>query len=165
LICHGELMIRDALMTDIPRLCEILEAMHSKTIYAEQGHSIDKDRMKAVLMQSIQSHMFKPFGDFLAKVSENKGVIEGFIIGASAPVYLIGEKNMVTDLFWVATDKVNPHEPIKLMKNLIAWGKVKPDVIEVRCGATPIVQSPIGAGNILKRLGLKPYGDFYRKEV
>jgi hypothetical protein len=158
-------MIRDAKMTDIPRLCEILETMHLKTIYAEQGHSVDKDRMKAVLMQSIQSHMFKPLGDFFAQVSENQDTVEGFIIGVSVPVYLIGEKNQVSDLFWVATDKVKPAEPHRLMKNLIAWGKVKPDVIEVRCGTTPIIQSPVGAGKMLMRLGLKPYGEFYRKEV
>lgn len=152
-------------MTDIPRICEILEEMHGKTVYAKYGHKIDKDRMKAILMQAIQSHMFEPFGDFFAEVSENKGVVEGFIIGISDPVHLIGEKHQVSDLFWVATDKVNPKEPYKLMKNLIKWGEAKPNVIEMRCGATPIIQSPDGAGKMLTRLGLKPYGEFYRKDV
>lgn len=152
-------------MTDIPRICEILEEMHGKTAYAEAGYNIDKDRMKSVLMMAIQSHMFKPFGEYFAEVSENKGVVEGFIIGASVPVYLIGEKHQVSDLFWIATDNVKPNEPYKLVKNLIKWGEAKPDVIEVRCGATPIVQNPDGAGKMLMRLGLKPYGEFYRKDV
>jgi len=150
---------------DIPRICEILTEAHKSTIYANQGHNIDQGRMKSVLISAIQSHMFNPMGEFFAEVCEVDGAVEGFIIGISVPVYLIGEKNQVSDLFWLATDKVNPSEPIKLMKNMIDWAKKKPDVIEVRCGTTPIVQSPKLAGKMLKRLGLKPYGEFYRKEV
>lgn len=154
-------MIRQARLQDIPELMRLLRNAHAGSHYATQC-GIDDVAAKGLLMQVIAGAWE---GQTFAEVAEAAGTVEGFILGHTAPVYLIGDRQMATDLFWLASKRVDPRDPRRLMANMIAWARSRPDVIEIRCGATPVLQEPDKAGRMLKRLGLEPYGSFYRMEI
>ncbi|WP_420411599.1 hypothetical protein [Roseibium sp.] len=148
-------------MTDIPRLLEILADAHSRSIYADVC-GIDRTRAKTLLMEVIRASFD---GEAYAAVAEVQGQVEGFILGVEEPLYLIGDKSLVTDLFWVATSRVNPRDPRQLMAGMVEWGQTRPHAVEIRCGTTPVIQEPEKAARMLKRLGFKPYGQFSRLEI
>jgi len=150
-------------MQDIPALIKLLEEAHQRSIYADVC-GVDIGLATDLLSQGIWASKFDGSNSF-ARVSETDGTVEGFILGMAVPLYLIGDKLMVSDLFWLCSERVDPKDPIKLMKSLIEWGEQLPDVVEIRCGATPVIQSPEKASRLLKHLGMEPYGEFFKKEV
>lgn len=154
-------MIRPAKMTDIPRLVDILKDAHSRSVYAGKV-GVDERQARGLLAEAVMASFNSAA---FAKVSERAGQIEGFLIGITAPLYLIGDRLMATDLFWIATAQVEPRDPRQLMADFIAWAKANPLVFEVRCGTTPVIQAPEKAARILKRLGMNEYGQFHRLEV
>ena len=156
-------MIRPAKMQDIPAILNLLEDAHSRSIYADVC-GIHCDTALGLLSQSVWGAK-QQGSEFFAHVAETDGTIEGLIIGMAVPLYLIGDKLMVSDLFWVCSENVDPKDPIRLMKAMIHWAQHKSDVVEVRCGATPVIQSPEKASKMLKHLGMQPYGEFFRMEI
>lgn len=156
-------MIRDAAFADIPRLVSLLQGAFERSHYATEGlGEIDIAETKRLLTASIHRHGGKNGGSTWVQVAERDGFIEGLILGTLCRVYSIGTRLMVTDLFWVATEKVEPHDPYKLMKGMIAWGRSNPHVVEFKCGTTAALQDPEAAGVILERLGMKRYGLIWR---
>ena len=154
-------MIRQATLSDIWRLLEILQEAHSRSIYADVC-GIDRERAKGLLSEGIAASFN---GQAFAAVAEQAGQVEGFILGSEEPLYLIGDKTVVTDLFWVATSRVDARDPRQLMAGLISWGRLRPNAAEIRCGTTPVIQEPEKAARMLNRLGFEPYGTFHRMEI
>ena len=158
-------MIRDAKFADIPGIIGLLEYGYAHSHYAKAKLArIDQKEAKRLLVQSIQRHGGKNGGACFVQVAESFGVINGLILGTLARVYAIGDKLTATDLFWLAAPTVNPSEPLRLMKNMVEWAWKSPHVIEVKCGATAIIQDPEGAGSLLERLGMTKFGNIYRME-
>lgn len=154
-------MIRPAKMTDILRMVDILKDAHSRSIYAGKC-GVNERQAKGLLGEAVMASFS---GAAFADVSERAGQVEGFLIGITAPVYLIGDRLMATDLFWIATTQVEPKDPRQLMARFIEWAKAIPDVCEIRCGTTPVIQAPEKAARMLKRLGMTEFGQFHRLEV
>lgn len=158
-------MIRNATFSDIPRIVLLLEECFGRTHYAKSGlGGIDRQEAKRLLTTAVHRHGHKQGGGTFIQVSETGGAIEGLIVGTLARVYSIGDRLMATDLFWIASDRVSPADPYKLMKNMTEWAWSSPDVIEVTCGTTAIIQDPEAAGRMLDRLGMKRYGVIWRGE-
>ena len=154
-------MIRPAKHQDIPRCRAILRQTHERSHYAGTECGFDEKEATRLLVHAVQQHGAGAFFE----VAEREGEIEAFIVGVLSRVYCVCTKLRASDLFWVATDRVNPRHPRKLMKNMIAWARTNPDVVEVYCGATAIVQDAEKAGRILGRLGLQHYGSIYRMPI
>lgn len=159
-------MIRDARFADIPQIVLLLREMYLRTHYAAEGSSeIDVEETKRLLVTAIRRHGGEAGGSTWCQVAEENGSVSGLIIGTLARPYGIGTGLMATDLMWAANDQASPFDAVKLMKGFIAWAKSVPSVIEIRCGATAIIQDPETAGRILETLGLKQYGNLYRCRV
>lgn len=157
-------MIRDAKFADIHGIIGLLEYGHGRSHYAGSGVRIDQKEAKRLLVQSIQRHGGKNGGACFVQVAEKDGVINGLILGTLARVYAIGDKLSATDLFWIAAPTVDPTEPLRLMRNMVDWAWQSPHVVEVKCGATAVIQDPEGAGKLLERIGMKQFGNIYRME-
>lgn len=157
--------VRNAAFSDIPRIVLLLEEGFSRTHYAKSGlGGIDRAEAKRLLTTAVHRHGHKTGGGTFIQVSEKDGAIEGLILGTLARVYSIGDRLMATDLFWSASERVPPADPFKLMKNMVEWAWSCPDVVEVTCGTTAIIQDPEAAGRMLERLGLTRYGVIWRGE-
>ena len=135
--------------------------MGVRSDYAGTQCGFDEAEATRLLAHAVQQHGEASFFE----VAEHQGEVEALIVGVLSRVYCIGTKLRASDLFWVATDKANPRHAKKLMKNMVAWARTSPDVVEVYCGATAVVQDPDKAGRILESLGMKHYGAIYRLPV
>lgn len=158
-------MIRNARCTDIPALVALLGSAYDRSHYAGTEVEIDEKETKRLLVQSIQRHGHKVGGGCFVQVAESHGIVTGLILGTLVRVYVIGNRLMATDLFWVCSSLVEPGDPARLVGNMLEWARTVPHVVEVRCGTTAVIQDPEKAGNILTRLGMEQYGTIYRKEL
>ena len=159
-------MIRDAKFQDIPDVVDFLKSSYLRTHYAEHGVAgIDIKEAKRLLVASVQRHGHKTGGGCWVQVAETDGVITGLLLGTLARVYVIGDKLMATDLFWVTSPMADPRDAGNLVRAFIEWARSCPHVVEVRCGTTSIIGSPEDGGAILKRLGLEDYGRIYRASI
>ena len=154
-------MIRPAKHQDIPRCRAIMRDAYDRSDYAGTLCGFDDAEATRLLVHAVQKHQDGAFFE----VAESKGEVEAFIVGILSRVYCVGTKLRASDLFWLATEQVEPRQPRKLMKNMITWARSNPDVVEVYCGATAVVQDPDKAGRILESLGMKHYGAIYRLPV
>lgn len=157
-------MIRNANHVDVPGIILLLQEGYARSHYArEKLGEIDVPEAKRLLVTAIHRHGNTNGGGCFVQVSEKDGAIEGLIVGTLSRVYGIGTRLMVTDLFWMASERVHPADPMKLMRNLIEWGRANPAVAEIRCGTTMAINDdPEQAGMILERLGMARYGSIYR---
>lgn len=157
-------MIRTANFADIHGILGLLEYAYGLSVYAGEKVQIDQKEAKRLLLQSISRHGGTNGGATFVQVAEGNGQINGLIVGVLNRVYAIGNRLSATDLFWIAGPTVEPHEPMKLMRNMIDWAWKSPHVVEVKCGVTAVIQDPDGAGKILERIGMKQFGNLYRME-
>jgi hypothetical protein len=159
-------MIRDAKFADIHAIVSFLKMTYLRTHYAEGGDvQIDEVEAKRLLVQSIQRHGNQNGGGCWVQVSETEGVVTGLLLGTLARVYVIGDKLMASDLFWVTSPMADPRDAGNLMRSFIKWASSCPHVVEIRCGTTSIISDPEEGGSILKRIGFKDYGRIYRAET
>lgn len=159
-------MIRNAKFADIPGIVTLFRDGFRRSHYALDGRcNLDEAELKRLMVQAVQRHGARHGGATWVQIAETDGAITGVILGTLARVYSVFDRLMATDLFWLVSDQCNPADAVKLMKGMIDWARSCPDVVEIKCGTTAIIQDPAAAGKILERLGLKPYGGIYRMEV
>lgn len=157
-------MIRDAKFADIPGMVLLIEEMYARSHYArEKQVSIDLKEAKRLLVQGVQRHGHKNLGGTFVQVAEKDGSVTGLIFGTLVRVYAIGNKLSASDLFWVSSERGEPSDAGKLMKNFVSWARSSPQVAEIKCGTTSaVLDDPREAGRLLERLGMKHYGEIWR---
>lgn len=160
-------MIRPAAFADIPAIVGLLREGYIRSHYGRDGIcNIDEREAKRLLVQAIQRHGGTNGGSTWVQVATKDGNIEGFILGTLARVYGIGDRLMATDMFWVASERVDPSDPIRLMRAMIEWASSNPMVVEIKCATNAVImEDPELPGNILKRLGMTDYGRIYRMQI
>jgi hypothetical protein len=159
-------MIRNAKFVDVPAVTRFLLWCHSQSHYAKSGTvGVDVEETKRLLVAGIGRHGHKHGGACWLQVVDNDGSIDGLMFATLVRVYSIGDKLMATDLFWAVNEHAAPGEAIILMRNMIAWAKSCPLVVEVHCAASAvIVEDPAVTGRLLRSLGMKEYGRIHRLE-
>lgn len=160
-------MIRDAKFTDIPAIVWLMQDALARSHYASGGMGeIDVAEAKRMLVTAIQRHGHRTGGACWVQVAETSGIVTGLILGTLARVYSIGTKLYATDLFWITSPAVDPRDSIGLMRGMVKWAESCPNVVEIKCGTTQTINEDAGkAGKVLRRLGMAPYGEIYRKEI
>lgn len=161
-------MIRDAKFADIPAIVGVLEQGFARSHYANasNGAGIDVAETKRLLFQAIQRHGHKNGGATWVQVSETDGVVTGVILGVLTRVYGIGTHLMASDMFWLTTPMASARDAGNLMRSFVDWAKTCPNVIEIKCGTTAVINDdPSSAGKVLERIGMTKYGNLYRMEI
>ena len=158
--------VRDAKFQDVPAMVDLLQMQFRKSHYFRDGTvNVDEAETKRLLVTGIQRHGGRFGGNTFIQVAETDGMVTGLILGTLARVYSIGDKLMATDLFWTANGNVDPRDPIKLMQNMVRWAWESPHVIEVRVGATAVIEEKAERVAVaLERIGMQAYGLIYRME-
>lgn len=158
-------MIRQAAFADIPRLMAVFAEIYARSRFAGIA-SIDVVRAKAVLLSAIQRRDHKRDGACCLFVSHEEGPsIDGFILGTTAPVYLIGDKLMATDLFFLTRVDAHPRAAAGLLDAFLAWAEAFPGVIEIKMGASDAVQPFEPVARLYRARGLVQSGVIYSRRV
>jgi len=160
-------VIRDLKFVDIHAVTSFLLDCHTRTIYAQNGSAnIDVAETKRLIGAGIGRHGHKGPGGCWLQVAENEGRIDGLMYATLHRVYSIYDKLYATDLFWITNAYARPTDALHLMKNMLAWAKSSPLVIEVQTGVTAIVNGDyVRTGHMLKRLGMQEYGAIHRLDL
>lgn len=158
--------VRPASFGDIAGIVGLLQDCHRRSHYAISGVMVDEREAKRLLSQAIQRHGSKHMGGTWVMVAEKDDKVTGVIVGTLSRLYGIADRLMASDLFWLASEDVDPADPVLLMKSMIEWAKRSPDCVEIKCGTSAVIRAdPKEAGRALERLGMKHYGEIYRLEV
>lgn len=158
-------MIRDANAVDIPAIMALLVECYGRSHYAKAGRAqIDIVHTKKLLLMAIHRHDHKTENGCWTQVIENAGQVCGLMLATLARVYVIGDRLMATDVLFVANGFAQPHEAGLLIRNMVQWAKRSPACIEVRCGATAVIEDPERTGKLFERFDMKPYGTIHRME-
>lgn len=160
-------MIRDLKFVDIHAVTSFLLSCHPRTIYAKNGSAnIDVAETKRLIGAGIARHGHKGPGGCWVQVAENEGRIDGLMYATLHRVCSIYDKLYATDLFWITNEFARSDDAPDLMKNMLAWAKSSPLVIEVQTGITDVINRDyVRTGDMLKRLGMREYGTIYRLEL
>ena len=157
-------MIRVAKFGDIPRLVEIIKEAHAATKYKDLCE-IDEKETKALLLNAIRNHGGQHEGSTFVAVAENKGKVEGYIIGILQRFYDVTDKLEATDWQWLCTKDVQPSDPIKLVKAMHKWAGKNPKCIAIFQANTDLWKNPEAITRSLEGLGMKRCGHVLRKEL
>jgi len=159
-------VIRDLKFVDIHAVTSFLLSCHPRTIYAKDGSAnIDVAETKRLIGAGIGRHGHKGPGACWLQVAENEGRIDGLMYATLHRVCSIYDKLYATDLFWITNEFARPTDMRDLMRNMLAWARTCPQVIEVQTGVTAVVNGDNVRRQMLKRLGMREYGTIHRLEL
>jgi hypothetical protein len=157
-------VIRRAEFTDVRRCAEIVAEAHERSVYVRRSE-IDVKEVKRLLVQAIQRHGAKQEGGTWVMVADHDGQVEAFIIGTLSRLYHIYTDLMATDLLWIASPRVHPRDPARLMGSMIEWAESCPGVVEIQCAVSGAVGDWTRTEKLLQRRGMEHYGAIYRKSL
>lgn len=132
-------MIRVAKFEDIPRVIELLEMAHKRTIYASIGN-VSARRARDIVEEMGARMESRGLQRTFFWVAVKSGVVQGFLIGHLQPIYQIGDKLEGTDLYTLLNERcADPADFVKLVVRYKAWLQQQPDVIQASVGITDII--------------------------
>lgn len=133
-------MIRVAKFQDIPRVIELLELAHKRTIYSAIG-TVSSHRARTIVEDMGARMISEGEQRSFFWVAQKSGVVQGFLIGFLQPIYQIGNKLEGMDLYTMLNEKhADPADFIKLVTQFKKWAEGRPDVVQVTCGITDVIR-------------------------
>lgn len=121
--------------------------------------------VKALLVNCMQRHGAPGVGGTCMFVSENDDVIDGMIVGVLDRVYQLFDKLSAADLFFYVAPGGSPTSAGGLIDAFIEWAEGIDDVIEIRLGATDIIQDYQRVGALYRRKGFTQTGVIYERRT
>ncbi len=156
--------MRKAKFGDIPRLTELLEQGYQRSKYRDRG-SVSIKETKSLLVSAIQRHGLTSAGGSCVFVTENQGVVDGFIAGLLDRVYHIGDKLTATDIFFYVTPEGSPRSAGHLIDAFIDWTQDIEEVVEIRMAATDVIQPAEQSMALYQRKGFTQSGVIYERRT
>lgn len=158
-------MVRPAKFADVIAMRALLVAAHAQSVYAERC-GVDLDYAQKLLVQSVHATEKRCAGGTCAFVAESQrpGEVDGFIIGMLDRVYLIGDKLVAQDMFYLAPT-ASAGDGLKLFDRYLEWAMSNPRVIEIQASATAVIEPTSRVEKLFKRRGFEPFGVIYRKGI
>ena len=157
-------MLRPAILSDLPRLFELILAMHAGSKYAEREIDVDATTAKSILMDGVLRNGGLHNGSTLLNVVEKDGRVEGFMLGILQRVYSIGNRLEAQD-FWLYCTAHAPSASVhKLIDAYLAWAEDNPKVAEITLSWTNAMQVD-GAklGRLYHRKGFRCCGEIWKR--
>ena len=157
-------MIRDAMFGDIMSCVSFIKSAHERSIYADRC-GVDVEELKGLLKHSIIHNGDTNRAATHIQVAEQDGKVAGLIIGMLSPVYLIGDRLMATDVFYLVGPDVHPKDSIKLLDGFLSWAKSCPKVIEIKCGVSDAMGDWKRTEKLYRRKGFEPAGTMFSMRI
>ena len=126
---------------------------------------ISVKEIKALMMQAIQRHGLAQVGGACVFVSEHQGAVDGFIAGVLERVYHVGDKLSAADVFFYVMPDGSPGSAGGLIDAFVDWALGIEAVIEIRVGATDIIQDYQRTAALYRRKGFIQTGVIYERRI
>lgn len=155
---------RAAKFGDIPRLTELLEQAYRRSKYRDRT-TVSVKEIKSLMMQAIQRHGLAQAGGACVFVSEHHDAVDGFIAGLLERIYHVGDRLSATDFFFYVDPDGSPASASGLIDAFIDWALGIEGVIEIRLGATDIIQDYQRTAALYRRKGFVQTGVIYERRL
>ena len=155
---------RPAKFGDIPRLTELMEQAYRRSKYRDRT-PVNVKEIKALMMHAIQRHGLAQDGGACVFVSEHQGAVDGFIAGLLERVYHVGDKLSAADVFFYVAPDGSPGSADGLIDAYVDWAIGIEAVIEIRLGATDIIQDYQRTAALYRRKGFIQTGVIYERRL
>lgn len=152
-------MIRKARRIDIPRITDLMRECYGRSKFADLD--LDERLFKRTCLEAIRTH---GFWTCLFVAERADGVIEGFIIGGTGPIYGFGKQMFATDQLFYVTPGGDPRHAAGLFRAFVNWFEGTPnDVVVLQVAATNAVQDYSRVEELFRRHDLAQEGVLYSK--
>jgi len=133
-------MIRLATFGDMPRLFELFEEMHEKSVYAGEV-GIDETALRSLIMDCVRRNGGQHCGSTLFLVEHSGERIEGLMIGILDRVYHFLNRLRATDLFLYCTPEAHFRASSLMIDRLTQWAVENPKVFEIYLSWTDAISN------------------------
>lgn len=158
-------MIRVAKFGDIPAIVAVMRDAYERSPHTEICQ-FDEKEAKAVALMGVKRHGTHHEGStFTAVAVTDDGVVEGFIIGLLQRFYNFTDALEATDAHWICTERVNPRDPIKLVKAMHKWAEAAPKVVAIMQANTNVIVDDVPVTRALEGLGMVRVGSVLKKVI
>lgn len=132
-------MIRAARLSDVMGIVSVLRAGYEESIYVEYGAILPREAQKFVSMM-IQRMGDKSSNATLVWVAENAaGVVCGVVMAVKQPVYFIGSKLCVQEIFFYGMPAlVERNDMVALFRRFMTWADQDERVVEQKVSSSDI---------------------------
>lgn len=155
-------MIRPAKSTDAFAIVDVIEERYPETRYAGSV-AIEAKVARSIMAQAVQRHGGTTEGSTFLMVSENgEGVIEAFVLGSLARVYMIGDKLAAADNFILGRRSCDPRVMKQLIDAYVAWASENPRVYEISLSWSDAFDGTGTMNKVYERRGFELCGTTYR---
>lgn len=155
-------MIRPAKSTDAFAIVDVIEERYPETRYAGFV-SIEPKVARSLMAQAVQRHGGTTEGSTFLMVSENgEGVIEAFVLGSLARVYMIGDKLAAADNFLMARKGADPRAMNQLIDAYLEWARSNPKVYEISLSWSDAFEGASAMNAVIERRGFELCAATYR---
>lgn len=156
-------MIRAAKAVDIPALLVLLHEAHADSKYALRA-GIDDTLAKKFLFYLIQRNGANGENGTWCYVSEEKGLLTGFLFGVKDRVHHVGTALYASDIFFYTSQTAHPLAASRLLEGFVAWAKKDPRVIEITLSSHDTVGERAPA-RLYEAKGFKKIGELYDMQI
>jgi hypothetical protein len=157
-------MIRASCLSDLPRLYELVLAMHAASEYPAREINVSEPTAKALLRDAVMRNGRLNEGGTLLNVVERGGKIEGFMLGILQRVYGIGNRLEAQDFWLYCTPQAPARASARLIDAYLTWALDNPKVADVVLSWTDTAGVD-GAkiGKLYKSRGLSRRGEIWKR--
>jgi hypothetical protein len=157
-------MLRPATLSDLPRLYELILAMHAGSKYAEREIDVDEATAKSILRDGVMRNGGQHNGATLLNVVERDGLVEGFMLGILQRVYSIGNRLEAQD-FWLYCTPHAPNGSVpRLLDAYVEWADSNPKVAEITLSWTDAMKVDGGKlGRLYHRKRFRLCGEIWKR--
>jgi hypothetical protein len=131
-------MIRVAQISDVMAIVALLKHAHQNSIYRDLSNVRDKDAQQFV-MQMLQGMGLKSRHATLVWVAVTDGVVTGIVAAAKSPVYFIGDKLTVQEVYFYGMREVVDRKDMRdLFIRFNTWADGDDRVVEVKVSSSDV---------------------------
>ena len=155
-------MIRPGKMADIVRIRELFIEMHAASKYAGVVE-IDLMTLQKALMTFMMRNGHTNDGGCIVTVSEDDGVVEGFMVGMLDRIYHIGDKFSANDIYLYASPRCSPLAVGKMIDAYLAWAQANPKVHEIALSWSDALPFASRMAKVYERKGFSRCGEIFER--
>lgn len=133
--------VRPAKVADIPRILDLIEAAHKRSIYAGVD-AVDREYARSLFMRTIRFNGCHGDGACLFLVSEIDGVAQGYFLATLDRVYQVGKRLCANEVHFYLTPEADQRDLLRVINSFLAWGEANPRVAEFRIGESNVLGDP-----------------------
>lgn len=133
--------VRPAKVADIPRILDVIEAAHVRSIYADRDQ-VDRDYARILFCRAMRFNGGHGDGACLFLVSEIDGQVEGYFFGTLDRTYQVGKKLCAQEVHFYLSADADERDALRILNRFVEWADENDRVVETRIGTSNVLGEP-----------------------